>query len=199
MNEDRFVRFLKKKFSFRQGVGIGDDAAVIRGLNGTQLVTTDLLIEDIHFRLADMTPRELARKSLAVNLSDIAAMGGRPLHFYLGLGFPDRLGLDYLKRFFSGLAGGCKRWRVELAGGDYSRSRQLVIAITVIGCADRPVLRSGARPGDWLAVSRSRPGNRPWDCACCLPESPAVISSTATNEWNRRWSRGGLWRVTPAP
>ena len=153
MNESRFVDFLKRKFAFTRGTGIGDDASAVRSGNGYQLITTDVLIENVHFRLEDATPGELALKSLAVNLSDIAAMGGEPLYFYLGLGFPDRLPLADLKRFFVGLEKGCRRWKVELAGGDYSRSRQMFIAITLVGRARRPVFRHTARPGDRIGIT----------------------------------------------
>ena len=153
MNEARFVDFLKKRFPFTHGAGIGDDASAVRSGNGYQLVTTDVLIENVHFRLKDFSPGELALKSLAVNLSDIAAMGGEPLYFYLGLGFPDRKPLADLKRFFAGLQKGCRRWKVELAGGDYSRSRQMFISITLVGNAKRPVFRHGARTGDWIGLT----------------------------------------------
>jgi thiamine-monophosphate kinase len=153
MDELRFVAALQKKFPFRHGLGIGDDASVVRCGRTFQLISTDLLIEDIHFRLHDATAAELAEKALAVNISDIAAMGGRAQYFYLGLGFPDGLPGGYLRAFFSGLDRAAKKWRVELAGGDYSRSAKMVIAITIVGAGAHPVRRSGARPGDWIAIT----------------------------------------------
>jgi thiamine-monophosphate kinase len=153
MDEQQFVASLKNKFPFHRGLGIGDDASVVRVGKNFQLVSTDLLIEDVHFRLQDFSLGELAKKSLAVNISDIAAMGGEAHYFYLGLGFPDRLSPADLRGFFSGLSRAAKKWRVELAGGDYSRSAKLVIAITIIGQSRKPVLRSGARAGDWIAVT----------------------------------------------
>lgn len=153
MDEGRFVAWLKGKFPFRRGLGIGDDASAVRLGKYFQLISTDILIEDIHFRLKDISPAELAEKSLAVNLSDIAAMGGQAQYFYLGLGFPDRLSHEKLRTFFSGLSRAAKKWRVDLAGGDYSRSKKMVIAITIVGQSKKPVLRSGARPGDWIAIT----------------------------------------------
>jgi len=153
MDERQFVSFLKKKFPFRRGLGIGDDASAVRIGKYFQLVSTDILIEDIHFRLADFSMAELAEKSLAVNISDIAAMGGQAQYFYLCLGFPDRLPTGKLRPFFSGLSRAAKKWRVELAGGDYSRSKKMVIAITIVGQSKKPVRRNGARPGDWIAVT----------------------------------------------
>ncbi len=153
MDEQRFVAFLRQRFPFHRGLGIGDDASVVRCGGSFQLISTDLLVEDVHFRLADAPLAVLAEKALAVNVSDIAAMGGRAQYFYLGLGFPPRLGAGDLRRFFSGLSRAARRWDVELAGGDYSRSRQLLIAITIVGASARPVRRSGARPGDWLGIT----------------------------------------------
>ena len=153
MDEQRFVAFLQKKFPFHCGLGIGDDASAVRAGKVFQLISTDLLIEDVHFRLRDVSMPALAEKSLAVNVSDIAAMGGRARYFYLGLGFPDRLSPADLRRFFSGLSRAAWKWKVELAGGDYSRSAKMVIAVTIVGECARPVRRSGARPGDWVGIT----------------------------------------------
>ncbi len=153
MDEQEFVAYLKKKFPFSHGLGIGDDASVVRTGKHFQLISSDILIEDVHFRLCDISQQELALKSLAVNISDIAAMGGRAQYFYLGLGFPDRLSADDLRLFFKGLGQGCRKWNIELAGGDYSHSEKMTIAITIVGQSQRPVLRSGARKGDWIAVT----------------------------------------------
>jgi thiamine-monophosphate kinase len=153
MDEQEFVAYLKSKFPFSHGLGIGDDASVVRNGKHFQLISSDILIEDVHFRLRDISLPELALKALAVNISDIAAMGGLAQYFYLALGFPGRLSGAELLLFFSGLRQGCRKWQVELAGGDYSRSEKMSIAITIIGQSQRPVLRSGARPGDWIAVT----------------------------------------------
>ncbi len=153
MNEREFVARLKKDFPFSHGLGIGDDASVVRAGRFFQLISSDVLIEDVHFRLQDVSLPDLALKALAVNVSDIAAMGGQAQYFYLGLGFPGRLAENDLLLFFRGLRRGCRRWKVELAGGDYSRAEKMSIAITIIGQCRRPVLRSGARKGDWIAVT----------------------------------------------
>jgi thiamine-monophosphate kinase len=153
MDEQEFVAYLKKKFPFSHGLGIGDDASVVRSGKHFQLISSDILIEDVHFRLRDISLPELALKSLAVNISDIAAMGGQALYFYLGLGFPSCLSEADLLLFFKGLQQGCQKWQVELAGGDYSRSEKMTIAITIIGQSQRPVLRSGAQPGDGIAIT----------------------------------------------
>jgi thiamine-monophosphate kinase len=153
MDEQSFVASLQKRFPFHLGLGIGDDASVVRRGRSFQLISTDLLIEGVHFRAGDASLGALAAKALAVNVSDIAAMGGRAQYFYLGLGFPSGLGAGDLSRFFSGLARAAAGWGVELAGGDYSRSEKMVIAVTIVGESRRPVRRSGARPGDLIGVT----------------------------------------------
>jgi thiamine-monophosphate kinase len=153
MDEQRFVASLQRKFPFHYGLGIGDDASAVRSGNSFQLISTDLLVEDVHFRLHDVSAEGLAEKALAVNVSDIAAMGGHAQYFYLCLGFPDRLPPAFRRRFFSGLARAGRKWRVQLAGGDYSRASKLVIAITIVGVSSRPLRRSGARPGDLIGVT----------------------------------------------
>ncbi len=159
MDEPGFVAFLQKKFPFRFGLGIGDDASIVRCGRSFQLISTDLLIEDVHFRLGDVSLGVLAEKALAVNVSDIAAMGGRPQYFYLDLGFPGRLSLADLRRFFSGLARAGRRWGVELAGGDFSRADKLLIAVTIVGASARPLRRSGARPGDLVGITGATGGS----------------------------------------
>jgi thiamine-monophosphate kinase len=159
MDEERFVASLRRRFPFRRGLGIGDDCSLVRRGGAFQLISTDLLLEDVHFRLGDTSPEALAEKSLAVNVSDIAAMGGRPQYFYLGLGFSPRLGLAGLRRFFAGLARAARRWDVELAGGDTSRSAKVLIAVTIVGEAAQPVRRDGARPGDLIGVTGATGGS----------------------------------------
>lgn len=153
MDEQRFVASLQRKFPLRFGLGIGDDASVIRCGRSFQLISTDLLIEDVHFRLGDVSMEALAGKALAVNVSDIAAMGGQAQYFYLDVGFPARMAGKGLSRFLAGLGRAARKWGVELAGGDTSRSSKLVIAITIVGASAHPVLRSGARPGDLVGIT----------------------------------------------
>jgi len=133
-------------------LGIGDDAAVVRGPKKL-LITKDLLVEDVDFRRRLHPPRLLGRKSLNVNLSDIGAMGGRPLHAVLGLALPGNLEAAWLTEFLAGFREAAKRARVALIGGDISRARRIVISVTVTGGAESFVPRSGARPGDWIFVS----------------------------------------------
>jgi thiamine-monophosphate kinase len=155
MDENKFIEWLKKEFPFSRGTGIGDDSSVVKSGNGFQLITTDILTEGIHFDRSYFTPEEIALKSLAVNISDIAAMGGTSEYFYLGLGFPADFSTDNIENFFQGIKNGCEKWQIELAGGDLSSSpSHLFISITMIGSSDKPVSRDGALAGDLIGLSR---------------------------------------------
>jgi thiamine-monophosphate kinase len=139
-------------------LGIGDDAAVLAVPEGRRLlVTTDMLLEGVHFQRRWGHARELGRKALAVNVSDIAAMGGHPLYALLGLGIPpDGPTLDELEALFLGMEEEATTYGVTLVGGDTCGSQSgLVLAVTLMGAAPSgPVpLRSGARPGDGLWVT----------------------------------------------
>jgi thiamine-monophosphate kinase len=138
--------------------GIGDDVAVLEmGGMGTKvlLVTTDILIEDIHFDLSWTDPYQLGRKALAVNLSDIASMGGTPKYFLISIGLPKNLPLSFVSSFYHGLKKEAKRFRVELIGGDTSLSQKIVVNICLLGEGRKKDLlfRRGARVGDDLFVS----------------------------------------------
>ncbi len=135
--------------------GIGDDVAVIESAEKSWLVTTDLLIEGIHFERSWMDPFHLGRKALFVNLSDIAAMGGTPKYFLISLGLPKNLPLPFITSFYQGLKNGAKRFGVDLIGGDTSLSRKIIINICLLGEGKKGSLlfRSGAKVGDDLFVS----------------------------------------------
>ncbi len=137
--------------------GIGDDAAVTALSAGMQLLTsTDMLLEDIHFRLAWHDPYRLGRKSLAVSISDIAAMGGIPRWALLSLAIPSDLPLDFVDDFMRGFLAMASENRVVLIGGDTCSSRAgLIISVTIMGeqLPDRIVRRSGALPDDDIWVT----------------------------------------------
>jgi len=129
----------------------GDDAAVV----GDQVITNDMLIEDVDFT-RDVPLRLIARKSLAVNLSDLAAMGARPQFARVAIGAPEWVNVRELIEEFANAA---KSYRIEIVGGDLSRAEKLTISVTAIGDAKQPILRSGARAGDRLYVSRPLGGS----------------------------------------
>ena len=145
-------------FRLSPGVtGIGDDCAVLPQRDGIDtLVTTDLLIEDRHFLLGDVSPEDLGWKSAAVNISDIAAMGGRPTATFLSIALPPRIEVGWVERFIGGFRELSARWGVPLLGGDTSASPdKLFINVTVLGECPHgaAVQRSGARPGDLICVT----------------------------------------------
>jgi thiamine-monophosphate kinase len=136
--------------------GIGDDAAIIDASEKTLLVSTDMLLEGIHFNLSYMPLQHLGYKSVAVNVSDIAAMNGTAEQIVLGLAFSNRFSLEAIDAFFEGVHAACKNYNVDLVGGDTSSSAAgLVISITVVGRAsnDRVVKRSGAKANDIICVT----------------------------------------------
>lgn len=135
--------------------GIGDDVAVIEVGAKVLLVTTDILIEGIHFDRSWIDPRRLGRKALAVNLSDIASMGGTPKYFVISIGLPKNLSVSFVSSFYRGLTQEAKRFRVELIGGDTSLSQKIVVNICLLGEGRKRNLlfRKGARVGDDLFVS----------------------------------------------
>ena len=142
--------------------GIGDDCALLRPTPGNQLlVTTDLCIENVHFRRAWHPPASVGHKCLTRGLSDIAAMGGTPTACFLSLGLPPTLPQSWVDAFLTGLRNLARRYRVQLAGGDISSARQIIADIVVAGevPAGRAVLRSGARPADRIYVTGSLGGS----------------------------------------
>ena len=135
--------------------GIGDDVAVIEIGGKALLVTTDILIEDIHFERSWMDPYRLGKKALTVNLSDIAAMGGTPKYFLISMGLPKNLPLSFISSLYRGLKEGARRFRVNLIGGDTSLSQKIVINICLLGEGKKQdlVFRKGAKAGNDLFVS----------------------------------------------
>jgi thiamine-monophosphate kinase len=142
--------------------GIGDDCAILRVARGQQLlITTDLSVEDVHFRRAWHPPGSVGHRCLARGLSDIAAMGGRPLACFLSLALPPRLPQQWVDGFLRGFDRLARKSAVALAGGDVSAASAITADIVVAGEAPsgKAVLRSGARPGDRIYVTGSLGGS----------------------------------------
>lgn len=136
-------------------VGPGDDAAVLRAPAGEEIVVTvDAVVEGVHFG-AGFSPEDVGWKALAVNLSDLAAMGARPRHALVALGLPEGTREARLRGIARGLGACARAHRVTVAGGNVTRARDLSLTVTAIGFVEegRAVLRSGARPGDLVAVT----------------------------------------------
>ncbi len=143
-------------------LGIGDDAAVLRPAEGRDLVwTADALIEDVHFRWSTTDPKSLGHKALAVNLSDVAAMGARPLGFLLTLGFPGDTPGRRLDGFRSGLLAEARGAACPLVGGDTVRSPGWSLSISALGEVTRgaALRRDRARAGDRVLVTGSLGGS----------------------------------------
>jgi thiamine-monophosphate kinase len=152
---------LKRRFGRRAAglvAGIGDDAAVFRpaGAGEDWIVTTDMLVEGVDFRQGWMTAADLGHKSLAVNLSDLAAMGASPRFYLAALGVPAGVSMRWIGDFFRGMTRLAGRHRAVLIGGDLSRSPAGIhVTVTAIGesCGRNIMRRSGGRAGDLLYVT----------------------------------------------
>ncbi len=144
--------------AFEQGeqvlVGPGDDAAVLRIRTGHVVVSTDMLVEGRHFRRDWVPARDVGHRAAAQNLSDINAMGGRAHSLTVGMAVPADLPVAWATEFAEGFAEECRAVGASVVGGDLTRGDQLVVSVTVLGaCTVAPVLRSGAEPGDVLALA----------------------------------------------
>ncbi len=136
--------------------GIGDDCALMPSHeNHSLLATTDLLIENTHFMRTKISAEDLGYKALAVNLSDIAAMGGQPLYAFLSLGLPPNISVEWTEQFFAGFKSLADQTHVLLLGGDTTRSSLLVINVLVIGNMKTAAIkrRSAARPHDLICCT----------------------------------------------
>ena len=137
-------------------LGVGDDAAIIDHFGKQTVVTTDLLIEGVHFDLIYTPLKHLGYKSVVVNLSDIYAMNAIPSQIVIGLGISNRFSVEALDELYKGINAACLEYQVDLVGGDTTSSQKgLIISITAIGevTPDKYVKRSTAKKGDLLCVS----------------------------------------------
>jgi thiamine-monophosphate kinase len=160
MSEFGFIEMLRESFEGigdRKIVGIGDDCAVVPVSKSSSLVvSTDMLVEGVHFLLDATSARELGAKSLSVNLSDIAAMGAVPIASFLSIALPKACRESWLEEFIEGYRDTSSRYNVRLAGGDTTSSNSgVTINVGVIGRAPNSQLkyRNSARPGDVIVVN----------------------------------------------
>jgi len=138
-------------------LGVGDDAAVVDiGNDQAMLVSTDLLVEGIHFDLMYTPLKHLGYKAVVVNVSDILAMNGNPEQITVSLAISNRFSVEALEEIYEGIKLACKMYKVDLVGGDTTASPQgLTISITVLGRANKEdiIYRSGAKPGDIMCIT----------------------------------------------
>ena len=132
---------------------VGDDTAVLESPRGRLLLTTDMLVDNVDFNLSYCSGADIGWKAVAVNASDIAAMGGAPLHAVVSVGLPRGTTIDLFDDLLEGLIQACSRWSLTLAGGDLSEAGELSVSVSMTGTALRPVMRSGAEPGHIIWVT----------------------------------------------
>jgi len=159
LGEFGLINHLTKNFEIRNAstiVGVGDDAAVIDHYGRQTVITTDLLLEGVHFDLMYTPLKHLGYKSVVVNLSDIYAMNATPTQITVSIGISNRFSLEALNEFYEGIYAACEKYNVDLAGGDTSSSQKgFIISVTAIGevAPDKFVKRSTAGKGDLICVS----------------------------------------------
>ena len=159
LGEFGLIDHLTKNFELHNAstiVGVGDDGAVIDHFGKQTVITTDLLIEGIHFDLMYMPLKHLGYKSVVVNLSDVYAMNATPTQVTVSIGISNRFSVEALNEFYEGIYVACEKYKVDLAGGDTSSSQKgFVISVTAIGevAPNKFVKRSTANKGDLICVS----------------------------------------------
>jgi thiamine-monophosphate kinase len=203
--ENRIIQLLQNRYSLKSAVlkrGIGDDAAVIRPKQAGEywLITTDMLLEGIDFRYEWTTPRRLGGKSIAVNVSDLAAMGARPRFFTVSLAASAKISERWIMELYDGLTDPRSSKGAQLIGGDLSRSgNDIMISVTALGeSLNRKVLyRSGGRAGDLFYVTgtlgRSAAGLRLLQAGCLHPRSQAQQEALQVHQMPEPRCEVGIW------
>nr|WP_298923227.1 thiamine-phosphate kinase [uncultured Allomuricauda sp.] len=159
LGEFGLIKHLTKNFELNQDssvVGIGDDAAVLDFKDKKTIVTTDMLVEGVHFDLSYMPLKHLGYKSVIVNLSDIYAMNAKATQITVSIAVSNRFPLEALEEFYEGVAMACQMYKVDLVGGDTTSSTKgMLVSITALGIAEENeiVYRSGTKPNDLLVVT----------------------------------------------
>ena len=134
-------------------VGIGDDAAVVARPKSSLVVTTDMAVQDIHFKTEWSSAKEIGRKVAAANLADLVAMGGVAKYLVVALAATGNEDLNFILDIAKGIAEEARILEAQVIGGDLSRAKELVITITAFGECEKPTTRSGARVGDGIYLS----------------------------------------------
>lgn len=173
-SEFELIERITSHFAQHRGVllGPGDDAAVLVASDGRIAASTDMLVENNHFRRAWTSPHELGRRAAAQNFADIAAMGGVPTALLVAVGAPADIEPDWFDEVSAGLATECAVVGASVIGGDLARSDRIVIAVTVLGDLQgrEPVTRSGANVGDVVAIA----GRLGWSAAGLLSHERGI-------------------------
>ena len=172
-------------------LGIGDDAAAWHTTEATELATTDTLVSGVHFRHDLTSWEDLGWKALAVNLSDIAAMGGQPLYALVTLGLQPETGVEDVKALYRGMLSACREYRCRIVGGDMVQSPVTFITVAMTGVArEHTLTRRQAEVGDCIAVTGP--------LGCAAPAGSKLFSGTRFRTGSR--ASTCAWRSTvPSP
>lgn len=154
-SELNWVEFLKKKARGGKGIvaGIGDDCAVIKEKGRFYLISSDLFIENVHFRLKDISFINIGKRAAARAVSDIAACAGRPKFIIISAGIPSYISASQMKEIMNGVEETASKCGASVIGGDTSRAQRLFLDVWVMGDAKRPVLRKTAKADDYIFVT----------------------------------------------
>lgn len=156
MKEEQFINLLRKKFKVPKNIiGIGDDTAVLPFNNRHYLLfTTDTILDGVHFKFKEVNPMDIGHKAIAVNISDIAAMGGLPLYTVINLGLP-KYDLRLVNEIYWGIKRTSQEFKIKVVGGDTVKSKIFFLAVAMIGKVERKclVLRNGAKTRNLICVT----------------------------------------------
>lgn len=160
LSEDELIHAIARVISGSEPglvVGPGDDAAVVEPGSGQLVLTTDMLVEGVHFERGSISAHDVGAKAIVVNLSDIAAMAASPRYALVALALPQDLDAAWVMELYGGMRDACAEYAVVLVGGDTNRSEHIVVSVALVGevAPGRAVTRSGARAGDRIVVTGS--------------------------------------------
>lgn len=161
LGEFGLIEFIKKhntkpKKYHNVCLDIGDDCFAFHPqMKSKYIVTTDILIENIHFKREWATPQQIGQKAMEVNVSDIASMGNAtPLYAFISLGMPKNTSIDFVQKLFASIKQTCDKYGIHLSGGDTVGAKDITVSVTLIGiCYGNPVSRTGAKNGDLIFVT----------------------------------------------
>lgn len=175
-------------------LGIGDDAALLP-VHGRTVLSTDMLVEGTHFSLGYFRPGEIGARALSSNLSDLAAMGARPVAYLVAIAAPPDTPLDFLRSLYRGMAKAAAPAGMRLVGGDTVRGDRLTLSVTVVGetAPGKALLRTGARPGD-LVVVTGEPGWSRLGLALLFRGRPARAGGWRREAMRRHLTPEARWR-----